>query len=144
MYVTARTSPASTISPASASTALSMFILQPPFSMNAAVRVNAETLHDPAVIEKLAEADFLSIGTNYLTQYTLAMDRTRPQLAAQADAFHPAGLCCTRSLAEQVIEKPERARHAYTLVQPVIDGLGFAPRPNEPPGFELCEVLGQR
>ncbi len=37
-----------------------------------------------------AEADFLSIGTNDLTQYTLAMDRGHPELAARLDALHPA------------------------------------------------------
>ncbi|XHF32092.1 phosphoenolpyruvate--protein phosphotransferase [Pseudomonas chlororaphis] len=41
--------------------------------------------------EQLAEhADFLSIGTNDLSQYTLAMDRDHAGLAARVDALHPA------------------------------------------------------
>ena len=39
-----------------------------------------------------AEADFLSIGTNDLTQYALAMDREDPALTARADVLHPAVL----------------------------------------------------
>jgi phosphocarrier protein FPr len=38
------------------------------------------------------EADFLSIGTNDLAQYTLAMDRGHPGLAPRVDALDPAVL----------------------------------------------------
>lgn len=36
------------------------------------------------------EIDFYSIGSNDLTQYTLAMDRLHPVLAKQADSYNPA------------------------------------------------------
>ncbi|HET9221175.1 MAG TPA: phosphoenolpyruvate--protein phosphotransferase, partial [Roseiflexaceae bacterium] len=38
------------------------------------------------------EADFFSIGSNDLTQYTLAMDRGHPKLAPQVDGLNPAVL----------------------------------------------------
>ncbi|MCF0132229.1 MAG: phosphoenolpyruvate--protein phosphotransferase, partial [Blautia sp.] len=52
------------------------------------------TIETPAAVmisEELAEyVDFLSIGTNDLTQYTLAMDRQNPFLAEKYNENHPA------------------------------------------------------
>jgi phosphocarrier protein FPr/phosphocarrier protein len=39
-----------------------------------------------------SEADFLSVGTNDLTQYALAMDRGNPAVASGIDGLHPAVL----------------------------------------------------
>lgn len=75
------------------------------------------------------EVDFFSVGTNDLTQYTLAIDRGHPTLSAQADGLHPAVL--------QLIDITVRAAHAHgkwvgvcgelaadPLAVPVLVGLG--------------------
>ena len=64
-------------------------------SNSTALRVGAmiETPAAALTAESISRhADFLSLGTNDLTQYTLAMDRGHPELAPRLDALHPAVL----------------------------------------------------
>jgi phosphoenolpyruvate-protein phosphotransferase len=57
------------------------------------VGIMVETAAAALLADQFArEADFFSIGTNDLTQYTLAMDRANPRLASQVDALNPAVL----------------------------------------------------
>jgi len=63
--------------------------------------VMIETPAAAATADLIAEhADFLSVGTNDLAQYALAMDRGNPALAAEVDALHPAVLRLIRMTAE--------------------------------------------
>jgi multiphosphoryl transfer protein len=65
------------------------------------------------------EIDFFSIGTNDLTQYTLAMDRTNPTVATQADGLHPAVL--------RLIERTVQGAHAAGKWVGVCGELGSDP-----------------
>ena len=73
-----------------------------------------------AVAELAGVADFFSIGTNDLTQYTLAMDRTHPGLAARADGLHPAVL--------RLIERTVHGAHAAGKWVGVCGELGSDPQ----------------
>jgi phosphocarrier protein FPr/phosphocarrier protein len=64
-------------------------------SITSPVQVGAmiETPASAVIAGRIArEVDFLSIGTNDLTQYTLAMDRGHAELAHRIDGLHPAVL----------------------------------------------------
>ncbi len=60
-----------------------------PVEVGMMVEVPAAALNVHRFVE---EVDFFSIGTNDLTQYTLAAERGHPRLADFADALHPAVL----------------------------------------------------
>jgi len=63
------------------------------------VGVMVETPAAAVIADRLAEvADFLSVGTNDLTQYTLAVDRSNARLAARFSPLHPAVLRLLRDI----------------------------------------------
>ena len=67
-----------------------------------------------------AEADFLSIGTNDLSQYALAVDRGNPAVAAMVDALHPSVLRLIESASQGA------AKHGRLLA--VCGGLASDPK----------------
>lgn len=66
------------------------------------------------------EVDFFSVGTNDLTQYTLAMDRMHPSLAGKSDGLHPAVL--------RLIGRAVEAAHACGKWVGVCGELGADPQ----------------
>ena len=85
-----------------------------------AVGAMIETPASAVMADRIArEADFLSVGTNDLTQYTLAMDRGHPELAARLDALHPAVL--------RLIAKTVEAARVHERTVAVCGGLASDP-----------------
>ena len=105
-------------------------------------------------------ADFLSIGTNDLAQYTLAMDRGHAELAPRLDALHPAVL----ALIARVVEGARTHERSVSIcgalasdpaALPILVGLGvreFSAAPGAIPALKRvvrglvladCEALAQ-
>jgi multiphosphoryl transfer protein len=67
-----------------------------------------------------AEVDFFSIGTNDLTQYTLAMDRGHPRLAPHVDGLSPAVL--------RLVDQTARAAQRHGRRTAVCGGIAGDPQ----------------
>jgi phosphoenolpyruvate-protein phosphotransferase len=89
-----------------------------------------ETPSSALLAEQLAPlCDFLSIGTNDLSQYVLAIDRAHPELARRLDALHPAVLRLVALVADAAREHGKGVSVCGALASdvdalPILVGLG--------------------
>jgi len=111
------------------------------------VGIMVETPAAAVMADRLArEVDFFSIGTNDLSQYTFAADRTNARVAALADALQPAVL--------RLVARVIAAAHAHgkwvglcgelagePLAIPILLGLGLDEFSMNPPAILLAKEL---
>jgi phosphocarrier protein FPr len=95
------------------------------------------------------EVDFFSLGTNDLTQYLFAADRTNPDLASLADPLHPALL----RLIDQVVEAAHAQKRwvgvcgemaSDLIAVPLLVGLGVDELSVHPPSVSTVKALVRR
>ena len=95
-----------------------------PFKKDISVGIMVETPASVLIADDLAElVDFFSIGTNDLTQYTLAIDRQNQKLERFFDAHHPAVL--------KAIQMTIDAAHRHGIWAGICGELGADPELTE-------------
>jgi len=107
------------------------------------IEVPSAALLAPALA---AECDFFSIGTNDLTQYTLAVDRGNERVAHLYDSLHPAVL----QLIDQSVRAAQRAgipisicgeMASNPLAVPILVGLGIGELSGVPAAVPLVKEI---
>ena len=93
-----------------------------------------------------AEVDFFSIGTNDLSQYVMAADRTSAEVAHLADAFHPAVLRLVRDVIAAAHARGRRVGlcgelAGEPLAIPILLGLGLDELSISPPRVPLAKQV---
>lgn len=120
-----------------------------PHRWPAALGVMIETPAAALMADALAaRVDFLSIGTNDLTQYTLAAERGNPGLVAFADALHPAVLRLIKMVADAAARRGKWAGvcgeiAADPVAVPVLIGLGVTELSLNPAGIPLVKAVAR-
>ena len=102
-----------------------------PYGEDIKIGVMIEVPGAAMIIDQLCElVDFVSVGTNDLVQYTLAVDRENPRVSRLYNPFHPAVLRVLARIGEETRKAGVPASicgevagdHYYT---PLLIGLGF-------------------
>jgi phosphotransferase system enzyme I (PtsI) len=103
------------------------------------IGIMIETPAAAIMAEKIAKyVDFFSLGTNDLTQYTLAVDRTNEFVASIYDSFHPSVLLLLQNVAKAAINNNipvsicgELAGHSAATI--LLIGMGITELSVSPP-----------
>ena len=118
-----------------------------PFAEKIEVGIMVEIPSAAVVADQLAKVvDFFSIGTNDLSQYTMAADRTNPKVATLSNAFQPAVL---RLIGEVIKAGHKEGKWVgmcgelagEPLALPILIGLGLDEFSMSPPMVPLAKQI---